>query len=294
MYCQPHVEAVLNFLLKDEPQMARWQSGVFWADGTPKGSLEAYRSVIAEVNEGRVNCAVVPGAGAPAVTANAAVRSPSSGSGAPGQPQAQRSASTLSYNGPSSATFGALRLRAHLSRGATKTDKGLEAKQVTFVVDGETYLTTTDARGVASLVPTPAIRPGKHRVEVRFRGDELSMGSFARTDVSVVNSRGSVVTTRLLRLAPKLRVRLVARSDGATVTGTLTLRRPEVTRIKLNAMGLAGNRRAAWLGGTAGSNHFDVQVRRLATGRVRIQVWRNGVELHRPVTLPAAAVRIRG
>jgi hypothetical protein len=56
-YCQPHVGAFFNFLLWDEPDLARWQSGVLWADGTKKASFAALRQVVADVAGGKVNCA---------------------------------------------------------------------------------------------------------------------------------------------------------------------------------------------------------------------------------------------
>src|SRR5918995_153973 len=58
-YCQPHVGAFLNFLLWDEADLARWQSGVLWADGSPKASFGPLRQVVAEVHEDRVDCAKV-------------------------------------------------------------------------------------------------------------------------------------------------------------------------------------------------------------------------------------------
>jgi hypothetical protein len=38
-FCQPTVEGVLLFLSRDERARAGWQSGVYYVDGTPKGSL---------------------------------------------------------------------------------------------------------------------------------------------------------------------------------------------------------------------------------------------------------------
>jgi hypothetical protein len=298
MYCQPYVEAIFNFLLKDEPQMAGWQSGVFWADGTPKGSLDTYRAVIQEINGDRVNCSTVPGA-AEAAAATAAVVNRGGQAGGPaaaaGSPGAQRSVTKLTYRGVAKAEFGQLRLRARLTRGATASDAGLGARQVTFVVDSEAYLTTTDARGFASLVPSPPIRPGNHRVEMRFRGDAVSLGTGARIDVQIVNARGSAASRGRLKLSPKLSATLVARSDGTTVSGGLTLRRPnaKATTVRLTALGIAGKGRAAWLSGTLGGARYDVHVKRLPKGKVRVQVARNGVDLHRAATLPARLLRVR-
>lgn len=56
-YCQPAVGGFFNFLLADESNLHGWQSGVFFSDWTPKPSYQALKSVIAEVDAGRVNCA---------------------------------------------------------------------------------------------------------------------------------------------------------------------------------------------------------------------------------------------
>lgn len=54
--CQPYVGAYFNFLLRDESDLDRWQSGVLWADWTPKPSAAALAATIAEVEGGRVDC----------------------------------------------------------------------------------------------------------------------------------------------------------------------------------------------------------------------------------------------
>jgi hypothetical protein len=65
-YCQPGVGAFFNFLLADEPDLAAWQSGVLWADWTPKPSFDALAEVVAQVRAGRVDCSTVLGAPAAA------------------------------------------------------------------------------------------------------------------------------------------------------------------------------------------------------------------------------------
>jgi hypothetical protein len=55
-YCQPAVGAFFNFELADEPLLAGWQSGLLWADGTPKPSYPAVKQAIADVKAGRVTC----------------------------------------------------------------------------------------------------------------------------------------------------------------------------------------------------------------------------------------------
>ena len=42
-YCQPTVRAFLFFHLADEADLGRWQSGIYYADETPKSSLPAVR-----------------------------------------------------------------------------------------------------------------------------------------------------------------------------------------------------------------------------------------------------------
>jgi hypothetical protein len=169
----------------------------------------------------------------------------------------------------------------------------LHSRQVTFAVGGATYLTTTDARGIASVAPVPPTNPGRHRVEIRFRGDESSLGSAARVTVSVTNTRGRVESKGQLHLSATLRGSLHARSDGRSARGILVLRsRNAVRRIRLTALGVARRGLVAWLSGSSGRNRYDVQARRLAGGRVRVQIWRNDVVLHRPAVVPGERLRI--
>jgi hypothetical protein len=56
-YCQPYVEAVFNFLIRDDSNLVGYQSGVLWADWRPKGSYGALAGVVSEVNAGSVSCA---------------------------------------------------------------------------------------------------------------------------------------------------------------------------------------------------------------------------------------------
>jgi hypothetical protein len=59
--CQPFVGAYFNFLLADEPRLAGWQSGPYWADLSPKGSLPAFRQAIASATAGTVDCGTLKG-----------------------------------------------------------------------------------------------------------------------------------------------------------------------------------------------------------------------------------------
>lgn len=58
-YCQPAVGAFFNFLLTDERRLNGWQSGLLWADGTPKPAYNGFRAVVREVETRRVDCAAL-------------------------------------------------------------------------------------------------------------------------------------------------------------------------------------------------------------------------------------------
>jgi hypothetical protein len=55
-YCQPFVGAYFNFHLLDEKDLAGWQSGVFYPDGSPKPAYQALRRTAAEVNSSSIDC----------------------------------------------------------------------------------------------------------------------------------------------------------------------------------------------------------------------------------------------
>jgi hypothetical protein len=58
-YCQPNVRAFLVFSLIDEPNHAGWQSGVYYADRSPKPSLPTVRAAANHVRRGII--ATCPG-----------------------------------------------------------------------------------------------------------------------------------------------------------------------------------------------------------------------------------------
>jgi hypothetical protein len=55
-YCQPAVGAFFNFELADERNLAGWQSGLLWADLTPKPSYQVFKESVRTVAAGRVDC----------------------------------------------------------------------------------------------------------------------------------------------------------------------------------------------------------------------------------------------
>ncbi len=53
-FCQPNVTGLLFFHSQDEAALASWQSGVYYADGTPKSSLYAVRDALARARGGSI------------------------------------------------------------------------------------------------------------------------------------------------------------------------------------------------------------------------------------------------
>ena len=52
-YCQPTVRALFVVHTFDEPSLDGWQSGLYFADGTPKPSLAPFRRAVADLRAGR-------------------------------------------------------------------------------------------------------------------------------------------------------------------------------------------------------------------------------------------------
>ena len=53
-FCQPNVTGIFVFHTQDEPALASWQSGVYYADGTPKSSIYAVRDALARARGGSI------------------------------------------------------------------------------------------------------------------------------------------------------------------------------------------------------------------------------------------------
>jgi hypothetical protein len=51
-YCQPTVQGLFVFHTFDEPNMDGWQSGLYYADRTPKPSLRGFRRAVAALRDG--------------------------------------------------------------------------------------------------------------------------------------------------------------------------------------------------------------------------------------------------
>jgi len=53
-FCQPNVTGIFFFHSQDEPTLASWQSGLYYADGSPKTSLYAVRDALARARGGSI------------------------------------------------------------------------------------------------------------------------------------------------------------------------------------------------------------------------------------------------
>jgi hypothetical protein len=53
-FCQPNVQGLFLFHTEDEPALDRWQSGLYYADGTPKASLPGVKVAIALLRRGSI------------------------------------------------------------------------------------------------------------------------------------------------------------------------------------------------------------------------------------------------
>jgi hypothetical protein len=58
--CQPTVRGFLIFHVTDETDFNRWQSGVYYADGTPKSSRPWVKQAMAQIRSGAVDCGEPP------------------------------------------------------------------------------------------------------------------------------------------------------------------------------------------------------------------------------------------
>jgi hypothetical protein len=51
-YCQPTVRGIFIFHTFDEPSLNGWQSGLYYADGTPKPSVRGFRHAVGDLRDG--------------------------------------------------------------------------------------------------------------------------------------------------------------------------------------------------------------------------------------------------
>jgi hypothetical protein len=57
--CQPTVRAMFLFHVTDESNLDRWQSGVYYADGTPKSTRAMVKQAIEQIDDRALDCSLV-------------------------------------------------------------------------------------------------------------------------------------------------------------------------------------------------------------------------------------------
>jgi hypothetical protein len=273
-FCQPYVEAFFNFLLWDEPNLARWQSGVLWTDRSRKGSYDAFRGAIAEVNERRVDCSRMKGGGpfiahtGPGSTAPSAAASRIAAGGfwdelgpkaplpRPGRPSArslpsgffaEATPSRLEYRGMPRGPFGFVTLRGRLS----VQGRPVAGRRISIFAGGHAYSATTNANGIAAVSAGPPVPQGNWRVRLSFPGDPEVRPAASEADVRVVNSRASVASIRDLvawnRATGSFRVSF----DGRRLKGRVSFQGPgfRLRAGRITALGVGKRGHAAWFAG---------------------------------------------
>ena len=280
-YCQPYVQAYFNFQLRDEIDLAGWQSGVLWADGSRKGSYEPFKRVVAEVNDRAVDCARLKGSvwteetpgGAKGTQQPGAGNAPDRLAGADG-----RTPSRIVWTTRNPVPFGFARLSARVSSGGRR----LAGRSVSFEVGKQVYVATTDRSGTASTPPAPPLRPGPHVVTASFRGDRGHRPASVKVLLRVRNTRALVSSRTPARATASVRPGLTVGFDGRRVTGVLRVRAGgrSITSRRLTALGVSPDRRTAWFGGlTVGGVSVLGKVELGRAGRDVLRLWVNGRQL---------------
>ncbi|HEU0334935.1 MAG TPA: hypothetical protein VFR43_00180 [Gaiellaceae bacterium] len=285
-YCQPHVQAVFNFQLRDEPSLERWQSGLLWADGTRKGSYEAFKRVVAEINNRSVDCTRLKGMTfAELIAAGGAGKAGQRGGKTLAGADARKS-TRIAWTARNPARFGFARFAARL---ASPGEGRLRSRSVTFTLLRQVYLATTRRTGVASTTVSPPLRPGAHVVTATFRGDAGHRPASVKVLLRVVNSRAVVSAHAPTRAPASAGDQLSVRFDGRAVSGALRVRAGDrvVRSARLTALGVSPNRRTAWFSGRSVTGVSLLGKIELGSpGRKdELRLWLNGRQLRTVKTL---------
>jgi hypothetical protein len=268
-YCQPYVGAYFNFLLWDERSLYGWQSGVFWADGTPKDSYPAFRQVIHEVDEGQVDCAQLKGGPVSPTSAQAGGAEKGLASGT------QRA--RLRYTGTRIGAFGFVRLRARLTRAVG--GKPITGRLVVFKIAGTRIRARSNKRGVVKATVGLPLSPGRRYLNVRFAGDSVFRPAWARTVLIVLNSPARVRSEGFLRLPGGRRTSFRILSGGRRVQGSFLFRSHSIKleAARLDALGVGPRGRSAWFAGRGKRGQtFFAYVRKRRHGGANFQLWLSG------------------
>jgi hypothetical protein len=249
IYCQPYVQAVFNFVLRDEADLGKWQSGVLWADGTRKRSYGAFRRAIAEIANRSIDCTRLKGSIWP---------DEASGTTSPPAVGEEKSKSVdgripmrLVWAAPNPAPFGYARLAVRLTDGR----RGLAGRYLSFGVGESIVVARTGKGGLARASVAPPLPPGAHVLTTSFQGDTAHQPTGLKQLLRVTNSRASIWSGEPGRKPSGLQNGFFVRFDGGSVTGWLRVRVGGrlVQARRLNALGVAADGTSAWFAGVAGN-----------------------------------------
>ena len=282
-YCQPHVKAIFNFLLRDEGNLAGWQSGVLWVDGSRKGSYAAMRRVVAEVNNRSIDCTRLKGMTESDTPANAGTSSPTPTPVASTTPARKRNVdrrarTRITWTARNPTPYGYGRLAVRIRSGL----RPLARRYVSFRVGGAVIVVSTDRSGSAALEPSSPLMPGAHLVTASFAGDPAHQPAAVKVLVRVVNSRGIVATGSMRQQQGSAgRVEIDVRSNGRAVEGSLVARvgSRTVRARRLHALGIDAHAASAWFAGqTVDGSRLVVNVL-TRKGRSVVRLWVGGTQL---------------
>jgi hypothetical protein len=185
-YCQPYVGAIFNFLLQDQPELNLWQSGVLWADGTPKASYAVWRSTIDEVRAGAVNCALFAAVGGQPPADDTP---PASQSTAPPAEQPKPPAVVT----PAKKAVLALSWARKVNRAYARRNRAWGVA-VRATLAAPYVATVQTAKGTRRLTARGGLHQGA--TAVRFPGRRLALGSYR----VVVRAGGQTLRSALFRV----------------------------------------------------------------------------------------------
>jgi len=314
-YCQPFVGAVFNFLLRDETDLAGWQSGVLWQDGSRKASREALEQVIDEVRQHQVNCGSLQGGGVggagtggskPVVSTAAggvltSASKPTTSTGVAKDPATAESshakATYLAYRGSGFAQYGFSTLGAVLTEATLRGRPAgpLAHRELRFRVDKRTFTARTDAKGEAVVPFVTPLEPGSFVVRVSFAGDSGHTAATATGRLAVRLSRAQVASVGLFRTktgSGKLDVRF----DGRRMCGFVDY---DTAKIHLRSgvvrgLGVSADGAEAWLTGSGRNGRpFVVYVHRPGSDRGTFRLWLGGQSRTGKGALLAGSIRIK-
>jgi len=300
-YCEPYVQAVFNFLLRDESELGGWQSGVLWADGSRKGSYDAFRRVVAEVNNRAVDCSRLKGTVWTSQIGQTAGASGSPGAAVPVANGKRRSSvdgrtpTLLTWAERQPAAFGYAGLSARLSSAG----EPLPGREVTIGIGGTLLLTKTDKSGIARVLVPPSrpLPPGAHLVTVLFPGGPALAPSSLKLLVRVRNSKATITTAGARALAGSHSAFSVG-SNGRSVVGFLRIRAGGrvVQARRLNALGVAADGSSAWFAGTSlnGRRLVGRVTRNAGQGDDVLRIWLGGKAFRVVRGLDVKLLRRRG